>query len=795
MRGGKLGRTAVALVLGTMMVAATGLSGAGQDWVEFVVTHDAPLRSEQARGSSLDRIGVHVERVARSAKDSAMQQWRSQPGVIEVRESTLFLAAHTPTDPVWAEQWESQQVEVDVAWDTTMGDESIVIAVLDTGLDTSGGDFTDRVAPGGKDYVNNDTDPADDDPERHGTQSAMVAAAGIDDGVNNAGACGECRVLPMKVLASDGSGTDVDIAEALMDAADLGADIINMSLAGPQTAALANAVAYVRDVHGVLMVAAAGNENTSDPEWSGIPNVPPLGSYPAAYDDVLGVAAVGLPDGIDCGDGSGPYPTAGSEPKCSFSNYGSWVSVSGQGCNVTFPFGSGFLYPFCGTSSAAPAVAGAAGLVLAQRPWLTGSQLRSIIETTAADVVPDVGVTPVAENGRVSPRDALAPLGNPTRFNPLTPQRIRDTRPGSPVGGPPGAIGEGASITVDVTGVGAVPGDGVAAVVLNVTGTQMTKQTNLRVYPTGTPTPLVANLNVTPGNTKPNLVIATVGVGGNVDIFNTYGNTHVVVDVFGYFAVAGHGFTAAVPERILDTRDGKGGVGIGKVGPTGSLGQQIVLDVDANPSVPSTATAVVLNVTATNVEQQTFVTVFPNGEAQPGTANLNVSPGETRPNLVMVKLGTGRSIRLHVEYGAANLIGDLAGYYTESGGAEYFPLSPWRILDTREAFRQRTNEPVGAGEANSRVLDVAGFAGVPQFGVEAVVFNLAGTKGSAPANNLRVWPNGSAFPLVANLNLAGDTRSNLALVKAGSAGDLRFANSHGTVHVIADVSGYFSDVT
>lgn len=200
-------------------------------------------------------------------------------------------------------------------------------------------------------------------------------------------------------------------------------------------------------------------------------------------------------------------------------------------------------------------------------------------------------------------------------------------------------------MNVQITGQGGVPVSGVSAVAVNVTVTQPTGSGFLTIYPTGSARPIAANLNFTPAKTVPNLVVVKVGTGGKIDMFNSNGLTHVVYDVAGYFTdspTGGDGrFEPLVPARILDTRLGVGGSSV-RLGPGASLD----LQVTGQGGVPAVgAEAVVLNVAVTNTTAQSFLSVFPTGEALPNAANLNWLGGDTVSNRVIAKLGTAARSR------------------------------------------------------------------------------------------------------------------------------------------------------
>lgn len=168
-----------------------------------------------------------------------------------------------------------------------------------------------------------------------------------------------------------------------------------------------------------------------------------------------------------------------------------------------------------------------------------------------------------------------------TEFQPLTPARLLDTR--RPIGVPvAGKLGPAETITLDVTGRGGVPADGVAAVVLNLTSTEATAEAFLTAWPSGTLRPLASNLNTDPGTDTPNLVFVGVGVGGNVEIYHSAGEGHVVADVLGWFPVTAT-YHPLQPARLLDTRRAIGA----PLGPVGA-GSTTTLQVAGRGTCRST---------------------------------------------------------------------------------------------------------------------------------------------------------------------------------------------------------------
>ncbi|MCA1684192.1 MAG: fibronectin type III domain-containing protein, partial [Actinobacteria bacterium] len=199
-----------------------------------------------------------------------------------------------------------------------------------------------------------------------------------------------------------------------------------------------------------------------------------------------------------------------------------------------------------------------------------------------------------------------------SRFTPLPPARVLDTRTGT--GAPAAAVSGGAAIDLQVTGRGGVPASDVSAVVLNVTVTEPATAGHLTVWPAGETRPVASNLNFVPGRTVPNLVVVKVGSGGRVSLYNGgAGGAHVVADMAGWYgpsgATAGSRYHPLAPARLLDTRLGLGAVP-GKVASGGTLD----LGVAGQGGVPATGvSAVVLNVTVHDPLAGGYLTAWPTG--------------------------------------------------------------------------------------------------------------------------------------------------------------------------------------
>lgn len=281
--------------------------------------------------------------------------------------------AFTPDDPYYGDQWALQEMYAPFAWDFTTGSKDIVVAVVDTGVDYNHEDlaanmWTDAGGHYGYDFVNGDNDPMDDqnrlqdsfgicqlNPIYHGTHVAGIVGAVTDNSRGIAGLA-QVRLMAVKVLDDCGLGYISDISLGIRYAADNGADVITLSLGGIASATLKNAAQYAWN-KGVLLVAATGNDG------GGV-------SYPAAYPTVVAVGSVGR-----------------GRVRSSFSNYGSQMELVAPGEDIISTMRTQPYYQsHTGTSQAAPQVAGVAALVLSRNPSLTNSEVRAIMNSTAADL-------------------------------------------------------------------------------------------------------------------------------------------------------------------------------------------------------------------------------------------------------------------------------------------------------------------------------------------------------------------------------------------------------------------------
>ncbi len=242
-------------------------------------------------------------------------------------------------------------------------------------------------------------------------------------------------------------------------------------------------------------------------------------------------------------------------------------------------------------------------------------------------------------------------------FNPLSaPTRILDTRLSG------GRLGSGSSIHLQVTGGASGVPAASEAVALNLTAVCSTSESYLAVLPQDDPQlsdPMFSNVNFPACTNTPNRAFARLSPTGGITIFNSVGTVDVVVDLTGWFTDAsnanatGYNFTALPPTRLLDTRSG-----------AGPVGAQTAITV----TIPyPLATAVLINVTGVAPTAATVLTVYPRstiGAAPPSTSDLNVNPGANVANLCLPAVGTGQMVEVWNDSGLANVVVDLAGYFS-----------------------------------------------------------------------------------------------------------------------------------
>ncbi|WP_018131546.1 S8 family peptidase [Effusibacillus pohliae] len=271
-------------------------------------------------------------------------------------------------------QWNFPLIQIENAWNTTTGNPSTIIAVVDTGIDLAHPEFAGQLVTG-HNMLNDSDNPQDDN--GHGTHVAGVIAAKTNNIEGVAGMNWNSKVMPIKALGADGSGSVLDIADGIRWAVDHGAKVINLSLGEYEDSRyLHEAIQYAASKD-VLVVAAMGNDDTDQP------------SYPAAYPEVLAVTAVDE-----------------NRQRATFSNYGSNAGVAAPGVSIASTFPGHRYAAMSGTSMASPHVAGLAGLIRSVNPGLSADQVKDIILRSSTDLGP-AGPDPYYGRGLINVNEAI----------------------------------------------------------------------------------------------------------------------------------------------------------------------------------------------------------------------------------------------------------------------------------------------------------------------------------------------------------------------------------------------------
>lgn len=302
--------------------------------IEYAVEdYESIDAAKKALKSTLDRLGLNVRYISENRKMYALETATVQDPSAQ--------AIHNN------QRWHYDMIKVSQAWGVTTGASSVRIGVLDTGIDSNHPSLSNLVNTSlGRSFAGGTTM----DGHGHGTHVAgTIASYGSVSGVMQ-----NATLIPVKVLNNNGTGTMYGIQQGILHAANVSADVINMSLGGGGydrgiEEAIQTAVSL-----GTIVVAATGNDGLSSI------------SYPAAYSSSIAVGSV-----------------TSSRTRSSFSNYGSGLELMAPGSNIYSTYPNGQYVTMSGTSMATPHVAGVIGLMKSVNPNLTPSEARNILRNTA----------------------------------------------------------------------------------------------------------------------------------------------------------------------------------------------------------------------------------------------------------------------------------------------------------------------------------------------------------------------------------------------------------------------------
>jgi len=312
-------------------------------------------------------------------------------------------------DTEYSRQWNLPMLQTPAAWEASTG-AGVIVAVIDTGIDANHLDLRNNIRADGYDFISDPSNDNDNEPGRdenpqdtgtffHGSHVAGIVAAEANNDIGVAGVAYNSSLMPLRVLGIDNTGTNADIANAILYAAGLvndsgifpvqKADIINLSLGGPdESIVLEDAINKALE-EGVIIIAAAGNESTSN------------AFYPAAFEGVIGVSSV-----------------TDHKTLSTFSNFGTYIDVTapggtGLGDSLLDGFQDGVLSTLyaseyvesVGTSMATPHVAAVAALMKSVKPDLGPTLFYNALE--AGNLSDDLGNDELFGSGLINAAKAV----------------------------------------------------------------------------------------------------------------------------------------------------------------------------------------------------------------------------------------------------------------------------------------------------------------------------------------------------------------------------------------------------
>ena len=297
-------------------------------------------------------IGLTVLEIPDGSLDEAAQALADSGLIEEVHKNYLFEASETPNDSMFSRQSYLPQVEVPDAWDLTTGDEDVIVAVVDTGVDADHEDLEDKIIDGWNVYDNNGSYG---DVLGHGTQVAGILAASTDNQTGIAGVAWESPIVAVRATDGYGRASAGGLAAGILWSVGAGASVINVSFAPLWSNSVVKAAAQQAYNRGVVVVISAGNGGGS--------------TRARGYSEAMFVGAVDSTNSL-----------------ADFSDTGPFVDIAAPGVGIRSTADGGGYRQANGTSFAAPIVSGALALAIAANPDLRPVTLQNIFYDSAIDL-------------------------------------------------------------------------------------------------------------------------------------------------------------------------------------------------------------------------------------------------------------------------------------------------------------------------------------------------------------------------------------------------------------------------
>ena len=382
------------------------------------------------------------------------------------------------------------------------------------------------------------------------------------------------------------------------------------------------------------------------------------------------------------------------------------------------------------------------------------------------------------------------------QFYPHAPCRIADTRTTQPFTGAfgPPALAAYTYRTFPIPSSACSIPSTAQAYSLNFTVVPSGPLSFLSVWQAGGAYPRVSTLNSNDGSVIANAAIVPAGTSGGITV--VAGNpTDLIIDINGYFAPPGASsleFFPLTPCRIADTRTTQPFTG--PFGPP-SLSAYVTRDfpIATSPCITGSEQAYSLNMTVVPPGPESFLSVWPAGQAYPSVSTLNSPDGAVIANAAIVPAGTGGDIDVVVG-NPTDVIIDINGKFApaEAGGLQFYAVTPCRVADTRttQPFTGPFGPPSLAAYTDRNFPIQSSACGIPAT-AQAYALNMTVVP-QGPLDFLSTWPAGQPYPSVSTLNSPnGDVIANAAIVPAGTGGAITVVTGNPT-DLIIDIVGYFA---
>lgn len=332
----------------------------------------AYAREEAEEVEDNPKLRVQRIRVPKHRLEAVKRRLALRGDVKAVEENHRFEPESIPDDPQYGIQWHLPVIRAEWAWDLVPAGPPIVIAILDTGIDMDHPDLSQQLVPG----TNTFDGGSYEDVHGHGTRVAGVAGAMAFNQEGVASVAWNARIMPIRVTADSGSAFASTLANALVWAADNGAQVANMSFQSVAGSGTVRAAAQYFVEQGGVVFAGAGNlgveESIVETPW------------------IISVSGTDSNDNL-----------------AGFSSWGDYIDLAAPGWSIRSTKLGGGYGSQSGTSFAGPVAAGVAALVLSVNPGLTAAEVESLMELTSLDLG-DPGWDPRFGHGRVDALEAVA---------------------------------------------------------------------------------------------------------------------------------------------------------------------------------------------------------------------------------------------------------------------------------------------------------------------------------------------------------------------------------------------------